>query len=88
MDIEGLPAAQFVVVLYPSLNQLHILFSLVMLWKAPKYCEKVAPSCFLLPCELLGKFPALQDLLYLWSNEDAGFDPCLRQLREEGPEGS
>ena len=27
------------------------------------------------------EFIALQDLLYLWSDEDTGFDLCLRQLK-------
>ena len=82
-DFEGHPAAHFAIVLHQSLNQLHIVVDLVIAQEALNHCDKAVPSCFLLPSELLWEFLALQDLLYLWSDEDTGFDLCLRQLKEE-----
>ncbi|XP_078470508.1 uncharacterized protein LOC144732790 isoform X3 [Lampetra planeri] len=76
VDFEGHHSHQ-------SLNQLHIVFELVIAQEATKHCDKAVPSRFLLTSELLGEFMALQDLLYLWSDEDTGFDLCLSQLREE-----
>src|SRR5258705_9545928 len=74
MDCEGHPAAHCATVLHQSLNQLHIVFGLVIAQAAPNHYGKAVPSCFLLTSELLGEFIALQDHLYLWSDEDTGFD--------------
>ena len=83
MDFEGHPAAHRAVVLHQSLNQLHIVLDLVIAQEALNHCDKAVPSCFLLTSKLFRKFITLQDLSYLWSDEDTGFDLCLRQLREE-----
>lgn len=65
------------------LNELHRVFSSVIAQEAPNHCDKALLGCFLPPSELLGEFLVLQDLLYLWSAEDPGFDFCLRQLKKE-----
>ena len=68
MDFEGHPAAHGAEVLHQSLNQLHIVFGLVIAQEAPNHCNKAVPSRFLHPSEPLVKFLALHDLLYLWSD--------------------
>ncbi|XP_076308680.1 uncharacterized protein LOC143224105 [Tachypleus tridentatus] len=83
MDFLRHPATHFAAVLHQSLNRFHIIFGLVIAQEAPNHCDKAVPRFIFLPTELLGEFCALQDLLHLWSNEDASFDLCLRQLREE-----
>lgn len=50
-----------------NLNQLHLVFTL---WLLRKPCGIAVLSCFLLLNVLLGALSALQDRLYLWSNED------------------
>ena len=45
--------------------------------------RQAVPGRFLLTSELPGEFIALQDLPYLWYDENTGFDLCLRQLRKE-----
>ena len=54
MDFEGHPAAHGAVVLHQSLNQLHIVFGLVIAQEAPNYCDKAVPSHFLHPSDFLG----------------------------------
>lgn len=41
---------------------------------SPEPLQQSCSNHFLLPSELLGDFLALQELLYLWSDEDTGFD--------------
>lgn len=48
----------------------------------------ISPSHFFLLSELLGKFFALYDLLYLWFEEDTRFDFCFRQFRKEVLKGT
>lgn len=74
MDSERHPAAHCTAVLHHNLKQLHTIFGSVIAQETLNHCDKAAPSCFLLPGELLGEFLALQDLLYLWSDKDTGFD--------------
>lgn len=83
MDFEGHPTAHFVTVVHKILNQLHIVFGLVIAQEASNHCSKAVPNHFLFPTELLGEFLALQDLLYLRYDEGTGFHLYLRQLREE-----
>src|SRR6476469_1263427 len=83
MDFEGHPPAHRAVVLHQILNQLDIVFGLVVAQEALNHCDKAVPSCFLPTSKLFWEFITLHDLFYLWSDEDTGFDLCLRQLREE-----
>lgn len=70
-------------VLHQSLNQLHVVISFVIGQEALHHGDRAFPSHFLLRSGLLGELLALQDLPYLWSHEDFGFDVCFRWLRKE-----
>ena len=80
MDFERHSASHFGVILYESLNQLHIVFSLVITQEAMNNCNETVPSRFLLPVQQLGELVTFYDLLDLRSNEDTRLDLCLGQL--------
>ena len=83
MDFERHSASQFGVILYESLNQLHIVFSLVITKEAMNNCNETVPSRFLLPVQQLGELVTFCDLLDLRSKEDTSLDLCLGQLWKE-----
>ena len=80
MYFERYSASQFGVIRYESLNQLHIVFSLVITQEAMNNCNETVPSRFLLPVQQLGELVTFCDLLDLQSNEDTSLDLCLGQL--------
>ena len=80
MDFERHSASRFGVILYESLNQLHIVFSLVITQEAMNNCNKTVLSRFLLPVQQLGELVAFYDLLDLRSNEETSLDLCHGQF--------
>ena len=80
MDHERHSASHFGVILYKSLNQLHIVFSLVITQEAMNSCNETVPSRSLLSVQQLGELVTFYDLLDLRSNKDTSLDLCLRQL--------
>ena len=80
MDFERHSASHFGLILYESLNQLHIVFSLVIIQEAMNNCNETVPNRFLLFVQQLGKLVTFYDLLDLQSNEDTSLDICLEQL--------
>ena len=80
MDFERHSASNFAIILYESLKQLHIIFSLVITQEATNNCNQTVPSRFLLPFQRLGEHVTFYDLLDLRSNEDTSLDLCLGQL--------
>src|SRR5271165_2293149 len=83
MHFERHSASHFGIVFYESLNQLLIVFSLVISQKAVNYGNETVPSRVLLPAQLLREFVTLYDFLYLWSDEDTCIYFSLRQLWKE-----
>ena len=79
VDFERHSASHFDIILYESLNQLHIVFIFVITQEAMNDCNKTVPSHFLLPVQQLGKLLTFYDLLDLQSNKDTSLDLCLRQ---------
>ncbi|MBN3271194.1 RPR1B protein, partial [Polyodon spathula] len=57
IDFEGHPTTHCAVVLHQSLNQLHIVFGLVIAQGAPNHCDKAVPSRFLLTKNSLWPVP-------------------------------
>ena len=80
MDLEKHSASRFGVILYESLNELQIVFSLVITQEAMNNCKETVPSRFLLLVQQLGKLVTFYDLLDLQSNKDISLDLCLGQL--------
>ena len=77
MDFERLSATHFGVILYESLNQLHIVLRLVITQEAMNSCNETAPSRFLRPVQQLGELVTFYYLLYLRSDEDISLDLCV-----------
>ena len=80
MHFERHSASHFSVILYESLNQLHIVFSLAITQEAMNNCNETVPNRFLLPVQQLGQLVTFYDLLDLRTNEDTSLDLCLGQL--------
>ena len=80
MDFERHSTSHFGVILYESLNQLYIVFSLVITQEAMNNCNETVPNRFLLPVQQLGELVTFCDLLDLRSNEDTSLDLCLGKL--------
>ena len=80
MDFERHSASYFDVILCESLNQLHIVFSLVISQEIMNNCNETVPSCFLLSVQQLGELVTFYDLFDLQSNEDTSLDLCLGQI--------
>ena len=68
MDFNRHSASHFGVIFYESLNQLPIVFSLVITQEAMNNCNETVPSHFLLPVQQLGELVTSFDLLDLRSN--------------------
>ena len=75
MDFEKHSASHFGI-----LNQLQIVFSLVITQEAMNKCNKTVPSRFLLPVQQLGELVTFYHALDLRSNEDTSLDLYLGQL--------
>ena len=82
MDFERHSASHFGIILYESLNQLHIVFSLVITKEAINTtATKLFQAIFcMLPVQQLGELVTFYDLLDLQSNEDTSLDLYLEQL--------
>ena len=80
MEFERPSASHFGIILYESLNQLHIVFSLVITQEAMNNCNETVPSRFLLTVQQLGELVTFYDLLDLRSNEDTSLDLYHGQL--------
>ena len=80
MKFERNSASHFVVTLYESLNQLHIIFILVITEEAMNNWNETVSSHFLLPVQQLGELVTFYDLLDLRSSEYTSLDLCLGQL--------
>lgn len=77
MNSVGHPAAHFAVVLHQCFNMLHIIFGIVIPQEALNHCYKAVQRRFLRSSKLLWEFFTLYDFIYLWSDEDIGFNFCL-----------
>ena len=77
LDFERYSASHFGVILYESLKQLHIVFSLLITQEAMNNCNETVPSRFLLPAQQLDKLITFYDLLDLRSSEGTSLDLCL-----------
>ena len=80
MDFERHSASHFGIILDEILNQLHIVFSLVITQEAMSKWNKTVPSHFLLSVQQLGELVTFYHLLDLRSNKDTSFDLYLGQL--------
>ena len=80
MHFERNSLSHFSVILYESLNQLHIVFSLVITQEAMNNCNETVPNRFLFPVQQLGQLVTFYDPLDLRSSEDTSLDLCLGQL--------
>ena len=63
MHFERNSLSHFSVILYESLNQLHIVFSLVITQEAMNNCNETVPNRFLLPVQQLGQLVTFYDPL-------------------------
>lgn len=70
MYFEGETAAHFAVVLHQDLNKLYIEFGLVVPHQVQNQFNKAYLRCLLRPSQVLVEFLALDDILYLWSDEE------------------
>ena len=76
----GLSASHFGIILYESLNQLHIVFSLVISQEAMNNCNETVPSHFLRPVQQIGELVTFYELLDLRFDKDTSLDLCFGQL--------
>ena len=82
MDLAGHPATHYAIVPCQRLHQLKVVFGHVIAQETTNHCAQAIPIRYLTTTEHLEKFVALQDLAYLWSNENTCFYLCFRQLGE------
>ena len=80
MKFERTSASHFAVTLYESLNQLHIIFIVVITEESVNNWNETVSSHFLLPVQQLGELVTFYDLLDLRSSEYTSLDLCLGQL--------
>src|SRR6218665_3437294 len=80
MDFERHSASHFGIILDEGLNQLHIVFSLVITQEAMNNCNETVSSHFPCPVQQIGELVTVYDLLDLRSDEDTSLDLCLGQL--------